>query len=109
MTHYREPYPDAKSRLPLRVWPCEIPIEGQPADVHEAVDGYSRWLSETDMPMMLFYAQPGGIIQKEGVAWCEKTIRNLTTVDIGRGLHFIQEDNPHLIGEELAKWLANID
>jgi hypothetical protein len=25
-------------------------------------------------------------------------------VDIGEGLHFVQEDNPHLIGEELAKW-----
>ena len=28
--------------------------------------------------------------------------------DIGRGVHFIQEDNPHLIGSELARWYGTI-
>ena len=28
----------------------------------------------------------------------------LKTVDIGEGIHFVQEDNPHKIGEELAEW-----
>jgi hypothetical protein len=30
----------------------------------------------------------------------------LPTVDGGGGIRFVQEDNPHLIGAELAKWHA---
>ena len=29
---------------------------------------------------------------------------NLETVDIGPGLHYLQEDNPHLIGKQIAEW-----
>ncbi len=33
---------------------------------------------------------------------------NIETVDIGKGIHYLQEDNPHLIGEELASWYKAI-
>ncbi len=108
MAHYRAPYPTPKSRKPLRQWPSEIPIDGKPADVHDVVESYSRWLGETDTPMILFSCKPGGIIQKDGLDWCKSTIRNLDVVDIGPGIHFLQEDNPHLIGEELANWLRRL-
>ena len=108
MSYYRAPYPTARSRRPLRQWPCEIPIEGTPQDVHAIVDGYSKWLGETEMPMILFYGTPGGTIQKSGLDWCTKTIRNLQLVNIGPGIHFLQEDNPHLIGEKLAQWLSQL-
>jgi haloalkane dehalogenase len=35
-------------------------------------------------------------------------LKNLTTVDIDKGLHYVQEDNPHRIGSELAKWYATL-
>ena len=38
----------------------------------------------------------------------ESTLKNLKTVDIGPGVHFVQEDNPHKIGEELAKWYQSL-
>jgi len=104
MERYREPYPDTRSRRPLHRWPNEIPIDGKPADVHEAVAAYSRWLTQTDLPKILFYARPGGIIGEKGIAWCRENLTNLSTVDIGKGIHFLQEDNPHLIGEKLAGW-----
>lgn len=109
MEHYRAPYPTVRSRKPLRQWPCEIPIEGTPDDVHQIVDGYSRWLSDTDIPMILFYGTPGGTIQHDGLEWCRRTIKRLETVDIGPGIHFLQEDNPHLIGEKLLSWLSRRD
>ncbi len=37
-----------------------------------------------------------------------KTIRNLDVVDTGKGIHFLQEDNPHLIAEKLEEWLARL-
>lgn len=108
LARYREPYPDARSRRPVRVWPCEIPIDGSPADVHAVVAGYAEWLERTDTPMLLFHANPGGTVREAEVAWCQQTIRNLEVVDIGPGIHFVQEDNPHLIGEKLADWVGRL-
>lgn len=104
MAHYEAPYPNIGSRKPVRQWPCEIPIDGKPADVHSAVSDYSHWLQETELPKLLFYAEPGGIIDAATVAWCRESFPNLETIDIGAGIHFVQEDNPHRIGEELARW-----
>lgn len=109
MARYREPFPTAKSRKPVRVWPCEIPIDGSPADVHGIVSAYSNWMGETNLPMILFYGNPGGTVQRAELDWCRGHIRNLETVDIGPGIHFIQEDNPHLIGDRLAGWLSRLE
>ena len=105
---YAEPYPSIASRLPLRQWPLQIPIEGKPAGVHDAISAYAEWLQKTELPKLLFYAKPGGLIPLELVQWCKDHYKNLETVDIGAGLHFIQEDNPHAIGETLSKWYVGL-
>jgi len=101
--YYGEPYKSIRSRRPVRRWPMEIPIDGKPADMQEVVSAYSEGLQQSDLPKLLFYASPGGIINAQDVEWCKEHLKNLNTVDIGNGIHFLQEDNPHLIGEELAK------
>ncbi len=106
MEHYRAPFPTPRSRKPLRVWPCEIPIDGTPADVHDIVSGYSSWLGETQTPMLMYYATPGGTIGPKEVEWCREAISNLELVDFGKGIHFLQEDDPHLIGQKLEDWLT---
>ncbi|RMH87866.1 MAG: haloalkane dehalogenase, partial [Calditrichaeota bacterium] len=35
-------------------------------------------------------------------------LKNLHSVDIGRGIHYLQEDNPHGIGEAVAKWYQRL-
>lgn len=105
MDHYRAPFLDPAGRKPIHQWPNEIPIAGEPADVHEAVTAYNVWLQQTDMPKLLFYATPGAIITEPMVGYCQQHLPNLQTVDIGPGQHYLQEDNPHLIGMELAKWV----
>jgi len=108
MENYREPFRESRSRKPLWRWPNEIPIEGEPADMVAAVNSYNQWLQETDVPKLLFYAHPGILIQEPMVRWCAEHLKNLKTVDIGEGIHFIQEDNPRLIGEELAQWCRGL-
>lgn len=93
----------------MRQCPCEFPIEGEPADVLAAVDGYDKWLGETDTPMTLFFGAPGDTVQKSGLDRCRNTIKTLNVVDIGPGIHFLQEDNPYLIGKELVKCLKRLD
>ena len=105
---YAEPFPTISSRRPVRQWPLEIPIEGSPRDVHDVISAYNKWLQKTEIPKLLFHATPGGLIVAKDVAWCNKNMKNLTTVDIGEGLHFVQEDNPHAIGEALSKWYIGL-
>jgi haloalkane dehalogenase len=106
--HYGAPFKTIQSRKPVRQWPCEIPIDGQPADVHDAMSDYSQKLQESELPKILFFASPGAIIDSQYVDWCKQNLKNLKVVDIGEGVHYIQEDNPHLIGEELAKWYQDL-
>ena len=105
---YEAPFSTIASRDPVRQWPAEVPISGSPADVHQAVSSYSQWLQQSRVPKLLFYAQPGSLITADGVTWAEKNLPNLKTVDIGQGIHFVQEDNPHLIGRELAAWVPTL-
>ena len=105
---YREPFPTARSRKPVWRWPNEIPIEGEPADVAQAVESYNLKLQQSELPKLLFYAAPGAILQSILVDWCRSNLSNLKTVDIGQGIHYLQEDNPHLIGSELADWYKTL-
>jgi len=47
-------------------------------------------------------ADPLGSVPKQN-------LKNLETVDIGEGRHFVQEDNPHAIGEALSDWYQTIN
>ena len=104
MERYREPFKDPAHRKPVWVWPNELAIEGEPADVVEAIEAYSQKLRRSELPKLLFYATPGALMPEAVIEWCRENLKNLTTVDIGPGIHYVQEDNPHLIGSEIAKW-----
>ena len=106
--YYGAPFRTIQSRKAVRQWPCEIPIDGQPSDVHDAITDYSQKLQESDLPLLLFFATPGLIGDGKMVDWCKQNLKNLKVVDIGEGIHFVQEDNPDLIGEELAKWYQDL-
>jgi haloalkane dehalogenase len=105
---YREPYTEPASRKPLWRWPNEIPIAGEPPDVVQIVGAYNAWLQQTELPKLLFYADPGALMPPPVVDWAKQSLSNLETVDLGRGIHFLQEDNPHRIGEELSRWYSSL-
>jgi haloalkane dehalogenase len=104
MNHYREPFREVKSRKPLWRWPNEISIAGEPPDVTEAVAFYNQKLQESELPKLLFYATPGTIMPAPVVERTTAHLKNLKTVHVGQGIHFLQEDHPDLIGSELASW-----
>ena len=108
MAAYKAPYPTIGSRKPVRQWPLEVPISGKPADVHEAVKAYNAWLQQSSIPKLFFHAKPGAVIRKRQTEWVKENLPNTTSVDIGSGIHFVQEDHPHTIGEELQKWYLSL-
>ncbi len=108
MNYYRSPFVDPASRRPIWQWPNEIPIGGEPRDVAEAVDNYSGKLQQSELSKLLFYATPGALLPQLVVDWCQQNLKNLSSVNIGQGLHYLQEDNPHLIGSEIANWYKTL-
>jgi haloalkane dehalogenase len=104
MAAYLAPFPTVKSRKPIYVFPRDVPVQGKPVHISNAVANYSKWLTETPIPKLFFHADPGVLIRKADVTWIEQNFPNLTSVDLGKGLHFLQEDYPHEIGKALADW-----
>ena len=108
MDAYRAPFLDPKSRLPILVWPREIPVAGEPARNVAVVEAIGAWLASTPTPKLLQYASPGAIISPETAAWVAANVPNVETQYIGRGLHFFQEDNPEAIGRGIADWYRRL-
>ncbi len=105
MEVYRKPYLEpGESRRPTLTWPREIPIEGEPADVHEIATAYSRWLASSDVPKLFINAEPGAILTGDQREFC-RTWPNQTAVTVA-GRHCIQEASPDKIGAALADWYA---
>ena len=108
MDQYRAPFVDPASRKPLWRWPNEIPIAGEPANVVAAVEAYNAKLQQSPLPKLLFACTPGSLVTAPILEWCRQNLPNLKIVDIGTGVHWVQEDNPDLIGTELASWLRTL-
>ena len=106
VAEYRRPFRDAEHRRPTLTWPREIPIEGEPADVVEIVADYANWLAGSDIPKLFFDADPGAILKGAQRDFCCNW-PNQTEIQVA-GIHFIQEDSPHEIGEAIAGWLPTL-
>jgi haloalkane dehalogenase len=108
MDAYRAPFRDPKSRTPVWRWPNEIPLEGEPKDVVESVTAYGRWLAASEVPKLLLAFEPGAILGPELVDYCRAHFRNLEVRHLGRGSHFVQEDQPEAIGDAIRGWRRRV-
>ncbi|MER5178068.1 haloalkane dehalogenase [Streptomyces sp. NPDC002896] len=104
---YRAPYPDPASRKPLLAWPREIPIDGEPADVHERMLAYGRWMADTpEVPKLVMTVESGvGMGSPETAAWVKETFASVEVESVGPGGHHAPEDQPDAIGSAVARWL----
>jgi len=107
MTVYRRPFEKpGEDRRPTLTWPRQIPLDGDPADVHQIVLDYSEWLASCDIPKLFVNAEPGAILTGRQREFC-RSWKNSSEVSVA-GTHFIQEDSPHEIGEAIASWRRGI-
>ncbi|HUY28300.1 MAG TPA: haloalkane dehalogenase [Candidatus Binataceae bacterium] len=107
MDAYRKPFLEpGESRRPTLAWPREIPLDGEPADVVAIVAAYAGWLAASPMPKLFINAEPGAILTGAQRESCRQWPNQREgTV---RGIHFIQEDSPHEIGQAIAGWYRSI-
>jgi haloalkane dehalogenase len=106
MEIYRRPYKNrGESRRPTLTWPREIPIGGEPQDVHQIIETYSRWLASSNIPKLFIEAVPGAMFQSHRNF--ARTWPNQAHIKITGG-HFVQEDSPEETGQAMASWLQNL-
>jgi haloalkane dehalogenase len=103
MNAYRQPFQNRESRWPTLMWPRELPIGGEPADVVEIVQAYGKWLAGSQIPKLFVNAEPGSLTIGRARDFC-RTWPNQDEVAVS-GIHFVQEDSPGEIGAALRHFV----
>ncbi|MEV0236554.1 haloalkane dehalogenase [Nonomuraea sp. NPDC050786] len=106
---YLAPYPTRESRRPLLEWARSAPLDGEPADVADRMEGYGKWLAGSfEVPKLLltFDSSPTLLIGEELAAWCAENIAALEAEHCGPAGHHAQEDRPEAIAAALRDWAA---
>jgi len=108
---YLAPYPTRESRLPILQWARSLPLDGDPAEVHERVLAYDKWLADSpDVPKLLltFEGSPILLVTPAMANWCRENIAGLTIEHIGPAGHHATEDQPKAIGEAIGRWADTV-
>ena len=107
MNAYRQPFLARESRLPMLIWPRELPIEGEPADVVAIVEDYGRWMASNSIPKLFVAVEPGSLLIGRAREFC-RSWPNQQQITV-KGMHFVQEDSPDGIGTALADFVRRIE
>lgn len=81
-----------------------MPINDRRTETWAAIQDIEQRLERMPQPMLLLQFHPGAVLSRTRVAWLSQRIPHLDVVDCGRGLHYVQEDNPDAIASALADW-----
>lgn len=88
------------------VWPRELPIDGEPEDVVEAVEDYGAWLTTSQVPKLFIDAEPGALLTGRAREFC-RSWPNQREASV-KGIHYVQEDSPDDIGSALREWVRTL-
>ena len=101
---YRRPYlAPGESRRPTLTWPREVPVAGEPRDVHDVISRYAGWLAVADLPKLFVEAEQGAMFGSHrdlAKSWPHQAH---ATVNAG---HLVPEDAPDDVGSVIASWLS---
>jgi haloalkane dehalogenase len=108
MNEYRRPFlKPGDGRWPTLQWAREVPLSGHPADVHDRISAYSKWLQTASLPKLFIDADPGVFITAR-LRRLAQSFLNQHHILVN-GLHFIQEDSPDAIATAINGWLPHIE
>ncbi|MFI6293283.1 haloalkane dehalogenase [Nonomuraea sp. NPDC050790] len=107
MAAYLAPFPTPESRRPVLAWARSFPLDGEPADVHERVAHYEKWLRTSDeVPKLLitFDGSPTLLITPEVASWSQASVAGLEIAYGGAAGHHAAEDQPERIAAAISTW-----
>jgi haloalkane dehalogenase len=107
MAEYRRPFlQPGEDRRPTLSWPRNLPIEGEPQTVVRVAQAYGTYLAGSQVPKLFINADPGALLTGRLRDLC-RTWPNQTEISVS-GLHFVQEDSSHEIGEAVADFVKRV-
>jgi len=108
---YQMPFVDPTVRR--KVWLQGVtrlgPKSHRPGDTVDLINRYAAALPKSRIPKLLLYGTPGMVIRQRAVVVARAQIDQMRIEPIGRGKHFLPEDEPENIGQQIAKfhvWVA---
>lgn len=90
----------------MLAWPREIPIDGEPADVHTTIEAIAEFLSTTPIPKLFINVEPG-LAMTDRERDFARTFPNQTEVTV-KGLHLAEEDSLEEIGDAIAEFVQRL-
>jgi haloalkane dehalogenase len=106
MDAYRAPFRHREARRPTLIWPRELPIDGEPADIVAIVEDYGAWLAQSTLPKLFVNAEPGALLTGRAREFC-RTWPNQREVTV-KGIHYVQEDSPAEIGLAIQDFVRQV-
>ncbi len=104
---YRKPFLKAgESRRPTLSFPRQVPIDGDPENVHETVLRHLDWMATTEIPKLFIKGDPGALISRGREEVCRKW-KNVTEVEV-KGRHYLPEESSTEIGRAISEWIRKI-
>lgn len=108
MRHYREPYADMRHRKLLWRYLLDLPYNQNAKDVSNLIENYSAKLVSSSVPKLMMYSIPGYVTTVDTLIWVKKNLKNIKLVDLGEGLHYVQESKPHEVGAAISSWMQDL-
>ncbi|NLR93491.1 haloalkane dehalogenase [Flammeovirga agarivorans] len=105
---YTSPFKIVESRKPIWKWVSQVPLNGKPELMASVVENYRTKLSKSTIPKLFCYAEPGAFMPEPVKNWIIENIPNLKSVNVGDGIHFIQEDHPEEIGKAIKEFVITL-
>jgi haloalkane dehalogenase len=109
LSAYRAPFPTPESRKPILTLARELPIAGDPPDVSAMLEAAHAALKTAPYPKLLFAGEPGALVSPAFAQEFAASLQHCSLVNLGPGLHYLQEDHPDAIGRAVTGWIAGIE
>lgn len=109
LSAYQVPFSTKESRYAISDVVKGLELDGKPVENYELLGDGLRWLTTSKVPKLMFTVSDGNLLSTEVLKQIEQKVPNLTTVALGQGRHFFQEEHPHKTGKHLKSWYQSFN
>ena len=76
--------------------------------MHSTLEKAHRALADSSYPKLLFVGDPGALVPPAFAESFVKGLKNCKVLQLGSGIHYLQEDQAEVIGASVNDWLIEL-
>ena len=104
LDHYRAPFLLPENRTPVWMFPREVSIGQYPSINTKIKLRYNLYHQNSDVQKLMFYTKPGLVLKYKDALNIRASWPNVSSIYLGKGGHYLQEQYPHEIGDGIVEW-----